>query len=56
MLSINLHRRHLNESQQAMVGARLANIRMGDNQHKKEGASIEATSQSAKRKCANVRT
>src|SRR5262245_6779649 len=36
VLSANLHRRHLNESQRAMVGAKLASLVMGANQHTKE--------------------
>ena len=42
VLSANLHRRHLNESQRAMVGANLARFSVGTNQHTKgQGPSIE---------------
>jgi ParB-like chromosome segregation protein Spo0J len=42
VLSLNLHRRHLNESRRAMVAAKLANVKVGTNQHTKEkGTSIE---------------
>ena len=42
VLSANLHRRHLDESQRAMVGANLARFGVGTNQHTQgQGPSIE---------------
>ena len=42
VLSANLHRRHLNEGQRAMVGANLTNLVVGANQHTKGGLSPSA--------------
>ncbi len=57
VISLNLHRRHLDESQRAMVGARIANLRLGANQHKKEGSSFELPiSQPEAEKLLNVGT
>jgi site-specific DNA-methyltransferase (adenine-specific) len=40
VISLNLKRRHLNESQRAIIAAKLANMQLGDNQYKKEGVQI----------------
>src|SRR5262249_54580642 len=44
VLSANLHRRHLNESQRAMVAANLSNLVPGANQHTKAGLSAKEAS------------
>ena len=50
VLSQNLHRRHLNESQRAMIAARLANMSKG----RPKNASIEAFSQPEAAKFLNI--
>ncbi len=40
----NLHRRHLNPSQLGMIGARMARLELGSNQHTREGAETSAPS------------
>ena len=51
VISLNLHRRHLNESQRAMVASKLANLGEG---RPKETASIEAVSQDRSAELLNV--
>jgi len=41
VISKNLHRRHLNETQRAVIGARIANMQMGDNQYKTGSANLQ---------------
>ena len=44
VISRNLHRRHMNESQRALVAARLANLEVGANQYTKPGLPIGTAS------------
>jgi Arm domain-containing DNA-binding protein len=45
VLSLNVHRRHLNSSQRAMIAAKYTNLSIGTNQHSKDkGPSIEEAS------------
>lgn len=56
VISANLRRRHMDESQRSVVGAKLATIRVGDNQHKTaEGSPIgEAITQAKAAELLNV--
>lgn len=44
VVSLNLHRRHLDVGQRAMIADTLANMRIGDNQHRREGVEISTPS------------
>lgn len=53
-ISANLHRRHLTESQRAMVADKLARLKAGDNQHTKEVVAKATTSQAEAANALNV--
>jgi hypothetical protein len=55
VISANLHRRHLNESQRALIAGKLVTTRLGDNQHKK-GFTIEDAAKTFKVSEASVKT
>lgn len=56
MVSLNLHRRHLDESQRAKVAAKLANMERGDNQHGGSANLQTQVSQSRAAELLNVGT
>jgi len=41
VVAANLHRRHLNETQRAMIAAKLVTTKLGDNQWRREGKPID---------------
>jgi hypothetical protein len=47
VISQNLHRRHLNESQRAVIAATVANLQKGANQYTKEDGSIDRSKAAA---------
>lgn len=54
VMSKNLHRRHLNETQRAVIASRLANMQFGDNQYKAGSANLPTLSQPKAAKMLNV--
>lgn len=47
VVSLNLHRRHLDESQRQMVGAKIAQLPLGANQHSAGSANLPTQAQTA---------
>jgi urease accessory protein UreF len=56
MLSMNLQRRHLNESQRAMVAAKIATMRQGERTDVEPSANLQKVSQGQAAKLLNVST
>lgn len=58
VVSLNLHRRHLNESQRAMIAARLANVSHGGDRRSHQAASLplETQEKAAQRLAVSPRT
>ena len=54
VVSLNLHRRHLNESQRGMVGARIANFLHGGDRKTNQAANLPLVSQSQAADLLNV--
>ena len=54
VISLNLHRRHLTESQRAMVGAKLANMKQGQRTDIEPSANLQNVSQSDAAELLNV--
>jgi len=54
VISKNLHRRHLNESQRAMIAKKLAKLKLGDNQHGRGSANLQTLSHAEAAKALHV--